>query len=598
MGSKDDGNSPAGCGKGLGPGVVGFVPPFGSHLLPAPYLPAGSAGASAPPFSPPPAATGAVRPSGFEGTRKSRGGPTPPEVRVPVGRRRLATSITLRPVSGKTTIPRMHSDPGTAKDTTQRTPPPVMAGGTCSFPAPLGSRVAPGRGAFLWWGAARGLGSLRGGCQAVGLAGLGACAARGGSELPGAGTPRSVSLSTRSGLRVRVARRSRSISRPRTCPPPARRPGTARRSRARAQRGGGREGGPPGGPGRRGDDAQVPKVAVQTEGERPRPACPDRPLPRAAAPALTVALTLRRVPFQSSEDGGSRRGAPAGPGCTDPHFPPRPERRPSLSSPVLLGPRGPARSPKPTPTSPGSGTTSLSSSRHWGDSPTPSACPPSPLPWAWNVPPSRPPHPRAGPSPPPPGSGGNPTSLSPGRCVRSGSPSAVRALNRTWASGVPVLSPCPVCGPSAPRSGAPPSPRGQGRGQGGAPRASAAAPVALRALRPRVPESATAGAGRDGGAPGPGAGSWASEAGAAAGRPGVQVLVEGLRLGRGHRAPKGRLGHPRSQRRPRTLGPHRALQALHLAGSGSGALLPHRGASLCAGAFPEAVSSRRARAGG
>lgn len=305
------------------------------------------------------------------------------------------------------------------------------------------------------------------------------------------------------------------------------------------------------GPGRRGDDEQVPKVAVQTQGERTRPSLPrqtpfpgrDRPLRGAAdilpsTPRLahTVALPLTRVP--------PPRPVPNLPCCSYPragvHSLPTPARCQMGPSPfsfrscvvpcshlvvaradpllLLLGPGKTFPSPLLTP----------------GMTLPFLFCLPPPLSWTRNVPLNLPPQSGTDPLPtyprfwrgdphvPLPGPGRTPPSLCAERvpiplsrpCLPD--PGPIRA-SAQFAS--PSLSrahffPCPpACcqmqgsplpgggGVSAPgaagsagsevrssRRCAPPRP--WGRGLGSAPCSSAAAPVALRALRPcRLPRA-------------------------------------------------------------------------------------------------------------
>lgn len=189
-------------------------------------------------------------------------------------------------------------------------PAPAVHAGTCSFPAPLDAPAAPGRGARLGRGAARladwaaraaGGGQGARGPRRMCSAGGGGRRRRGCQGAARRGRPEPRQPVARRGLRVRAARRWRSISRLRTCPAPApRRPGTA------AAAGPGRlavQGGPPGGPGRRGDDAQVPKVAVQTQGERPRPAA-RADLPHSAR--TDAALPRGGSRFQPGEGNGAQ----------------------------------------------------------------------------------------------------------------------------------------------------------------------------------------------------------------------------------------------------------------------------------------------------
>ena len=258
-------------------------------------------------------------------------------------RRHLATASRSGAVGGKTTTPRMHSACGETEVAASRAPPPRNTGRDLEFPT---SQGAPGRLRGSAPRAGRGAARRRApiGQPRLLAAGRGLaarwrmCGAGGGGgqrhrvsvsceqPAPGCRVRQPVRPPALRGLRVRATRCPRSISWQRTCnapltaalpapqvcagprPGPAPRPPSAvagpGRSAAEVRAAGA-------GPGRRGDDEQVPKVAVQTQGEPPRPSLPrqtsfarrDRPLRGAADTpsstsrfAHTVALLLRRVP--------------------------------------------------------------------------------------------------------------------------------------------------------------------------------------------------------------------------------------------------------------------------------------------------------------
>lgn len=252
-------------------------------------------------------------------TRESRWVPrfalAPPGVRnqpsgrpqaVPFGRHRLATGVTLRRGRRKDYKPQSAQRRRRGEAHGAQGPAPAKPVGTCGFAARQARRSPPG------WerasgGARRGARIGQPARQAAGrgLVGLGACAARGGGGRRRRGVsvsreelaPRAASASPPAAVCGSAPRAACGASPGRASAraPARRRPGAPGPPAAAGPGRSAAEGGPPGGRDPCGDDAQVPKVAVQTQGERPRPARPGRPLPRSSA-ALAIALVLRRVP--------------------------------------------------------------------------------------------------------------------------------------------------------------------------------------------------------------------------------------------------------------------------------------------------------------